>query len=174
MIDTLMDQFTQTLTPEQKDKYTNDTLTGKYYTYVLIRPDGTVFYVGKGTANRINDHERDARKGIQSHKCNTIREIWRNGGKVIKQKVAFFNEEADAFEHEILLVNFFGRKNLTNLTDGGEGVTAKYAGHTEVHIRISKELAKILDKMAEELDEYDKPVGISYVVQKIMNPYLNK
>jgi hypothetical protein len=93
----------------------------KFYTYLLMRPDGTVFYVGKGKGYRIDDHERDARNGIESHKCRVIRKIWEQGGQVIKERVAFFDEEEDAYALEILLIAFFGRENLTNSTDGGEG-----------------------------------------------------
>jgi hypothetical protein len=52
-----------------------------------------------------------------------IRKIWDEGGEVIKQKIAFHQTEEEAFQLEILLIGFFGRENLTNLTDGGEGAS---------------------------------------------------
>lgn len=39
-----------------------------FYVYTLAYPDSKVFYVGKGTGKRIDDHEREARKGVQSYK----------------------------------------------------------------------------------------------------------
>ncbi len=128
-------------------------LSGRFYNYVLMRPDGTVFYVGKGTGNRINDHEKDAHKGVQSYKCNVIRQIWADGGGVLKQKVAFHDTEEDAYELEILLIKFFGRENLTNLTDGGEGATIKHAGETkELHLKFSGELRAHIEKVTKNVD----------------------
>lgn len=57
-----------------------------YYVYLLTYPSGRVFYVGKGRGYRVLDHEREARKGVQSIKCNIIRSIWDNGGQVLKEK----------------------------------------------------------------------------------------
>lgn len=92
-----------------------------FYVYTLGRPDGTVFYVGKGHGKRIREHEQQARAGHRSHKCNTIRQIWSQGGQVVKTKVAFFECEDAAFTFERELIAYYGRENLTNLTDGGEG-----------------------------------------------------
>lgn len=100
-------------------KNAEELLSNKYYVYVLMYPYGPVFYVGKGTGSRIDAHESEARKGIQSYKCNVIRQIWDEGGQVIKQKVAYFDNEEDAYELEKLLIAFFGRKSLTNMTGGG-------------------------------------------------------
>jgi hypothetical protein len=94
-----------------------------YYVYTLAYPTGEVFYVGKGIRGRINLHEAEARKGVNSHKCNIIRKIWREGGEVIKTKVCEGLSEEEAFEYERMLIAAYGRKNLVNLTDGGEGAS---------------------------------------------------
>lgn len=96
-------------------------LTSKYYVYTLAHPDGTVFYVGKGTKDRINAHCRNARNGLQSYTCHTIRKIWAADCEVLQTKVAFFDDEDAAYQFEMHLITFFGRENLTNHTDGGEG-----------------------------------------------------
>ena len=94
----------------------------RFYVYTLAYPDGTVFYVGKGTRyDRIHAHEQEAKRGIRSHKCNVIRKIYRDGGKVQKQKVAFFDTKEEAYRFEMQLIAFFGRDTLTNCSDGGEG-----------------------------------------------------
>ena len=93
-------------------------LSGRYYTYLLMRPDGSVFYVGKGQDNRIDQHELEAKKGIQSEKCDVIRAIWEQGGEIIKQKVGFFDKEEDAHALEMALIDFFGNEKLTNKTKG--------------------------------------------------------
>ena len=114
----------------------NKLLTFKYYVYTLAHPDGTVFYVGKGTGDRINDHQRNARKGIQSYTCNTIRKIWSADCKIIQTKVAFFDNEEGAYQFEINLILFFDRDNLTNLTDGGEGASKKLESDRKKRINI--------------------------------------
>src|SRR5260221_10494808 len=63
-----------------------DNLRYKYYVYTLSKPDGTIFYVGKGRGNRILQHENEARRGVKSTKCDIIREIWANGGGPAKTK----------------------------------------------------------------------------------------
>lgn len=146
-IDRKIAEFIDSLPDGERSKFVSsllkqgvelEQLLGRFYNYVLMRPDGSVFYVGKGTGNRIDDHEKEARKGVQSHKCNVIRQVWSEGGEIIKQKVAFHNKEEDAFELEILLISFFGRENLTNLTNGGEGPT-KEATRVAVSLSIANE-----------------------------------
>jgi LEM-3-like GIY-YIG domain len=102
-----------------------------YYVYVLKYPDGKPFYVGKGKGNRWNEHEREARlkqspKELSNfHKINIIRKIWKNGGKVIKEKVVKNVTEEEAFKAEIELIEKYGIKRfggiLVNQTLGGEG-----------------------------------------------------
>ena len=43
-----------------------------YYVYTLAYPDGTVFYVGKGSGNRIQHHEQEALRGHDCPKCDLI------------------------------------------------------------------------------------------------------
>lgn len=95
--------------------------TTEHYVYVLARPNGRVFYVGKGQGNRIMAHERKARGDCRCHKCNVIRKIWRDGGEVQRYTVFTTSDEQAAFAYERELIAFYGRKNLCNQTDGGEG-----------------------------------------------------
>jgi hypothetical protein len=129
-IDRKIAEFIDSLPDGERSRFVNNILVrgiegeklpGKYYAYVLMRPDGSVFYVGKGTGNRINEHEGEARNGAQSHKCNIIRKVWSEGGQIIKQKVAFFDDEEEAYDLEISLIAFFGLENLANKRNGGEG-----------------------------------------------------
>jgi hypothetical protein len=86
----------------------------RFYVYVHRRKsDGQIFYVGKGTRDRAW-----ARDGRNSH--------WRN---VVSKHgfthhiISRFSSEVCAFSLERALIGFYGRKNLVNKTDGGEGVS---------------------------------------------------
>ncbi|MCE3519447.1 hypothetical protein LXJ58_32360, partial [Escherichia coli] len=55
-------------------------ISGQYYVYLLCRPDGRPFYVGKGINKRALEHEAEARRNhpigeSNPFKCNVIRKI---------------------------------------------------------------------------------------------------
>lgn len=100
-----------------------------FYVYILCRPDkratggGRAFYVGKGSGNRVYDHEAEARKGHACYKCRVIRKVWKQGGTIQRYIVFTTDDEQEAYDEEKRLIASYGRKNLTNGTDGGEGRT---------------------------------------------------
>jgi hypothetical protein len=96
---------------------------GKFYVYILARPDGRPFYVGKGQGHRINEHENEARRGCRCHKCNIIRKVWRNGGAIQKYKILTTDNEKEALAFEVEWIALYGKGSLANLTDGGEGAS---------------------------------------------------
>src|SRR5690242_9527661 len=57
-----------------------------FYVYILRRPDGRPFYVGKGIGDRVFAHENEARHPndwrSNAYKLNVIRSIWRSGNPV--------------------------------------------------------------------------------------------
>jgi hypothetical protein len=108
----------------------------RFYVYVLCRPNGKPFYVGKGSKMRVFGHEREARRGCKCHKCNVIRKIWRQGGEVQRYTILTTDDEQEALDYECSLIALHGRENLTNHTDGGEGVTG-YSVPLEVRTRQS-------------------------------------
>lgn len=78
------------------------------YVYTLAYPVGTVFYVGKGTGKRIYSHEVLARrKRIPSaenlFKIHTIRRIWADGEEVVKNVLAYFSTDEEAYLYETAL-----------------------------------------------------------------------
>jgi len=82
-----------------------------FYTYAYLREDGTPYYIGKGSGDRINkNHGRP---------CN----------KPSKEKILILKNnlnEIEAFKHEIYMISIFGRKDLGtgilhNRTNGGDG-----------------------------------------------------
>jgi hypothetical protein len=98
-----------------------------FYVYVLHRPNGEPFYVGKGISDRILHHEAEARNTLTlTHKLNVILSLHRAGLAVHYRLDASFEEETGALARERLLIRNIGRHDLklgplTNQTDGGEG-----------------------------------------------------
>ncbi|EFH88950.1 LEM-3-like GIY-YIG domain-containing protein [Ktedonobacter racemifer] len=107
-----------------------------FYVYTLAKPDGTVFYVGKGTTrkvgdkvfDRIDDHEKEARFSLSEikrrrfnyEKCKTIQDIWAQGGQVLKQKVYTTGVELNAYIYEWILIHLiYGIDHLTNKSKYG-------------------------------------------------------
>lgn len=93
-----------------------------FYVYALARPNGTPFYIGKGTKRRVFAHENEAKSGHECHKCRVIRKVWREGGDIQRYILFTTSDEQDAFSYETEMIALHGRENLTNKTDGGEGV----------------------------------------------------
>lgn len=98
----------------------------KFYVYVLIDPrNNNIFYIGKGTKNRIDQHEQESKKGVCSYKCNKIRSIEQSGFNIIKYKIAGFNDEKEAYDYETKIIDDYGLENLTNVMRGGRGAWTK-------------------------------------------------
>jgi plasmid stability protein len=108
-----------------------------YYVYVLARPDGRPFYVGKGRSDRLNQHEREARRGHRCHKCNIVRKIWRQGGQVQRYIMLETENEQEALEYEQEVVAMYGRDTLANRTGGGKGLSG-YRHRPETRARMSR------------------------------------
>lgn len=98
-----------------------------FYVYELIDTRlGTTFYVGKGSGNRCLDHfiYRDNNR-LKHSIIDKILDL----GMVVDIKIPFTtNIEEKALFYETDLISKHGRRNLnkgtlTNLTDGGEGVS---------------------------------------------------
>lgn len=88
--------------------------TSSFYVYLHRRAtDGRVFYVGKGKSKR-----------YASLKSRTA--FWKNIVAKHGYTVEFVQRDIQewyAFELEKELIAYYGRENLCNLTDGGEGVS---------------------------------------------------
>jgi integrase len=99
-----------------------------FYVYTLARPDGEIFYVGKGNRKRIYKHAEEARKGCGCRKCQVIRDIWKNGGDLQRSILFTTNDEQAALDYERGLIARFGRANLCNVLRGGGA-----GNHSEEH-----------------------------------------
>lgn len=115
-----------------------------YYVYLYVKPDGTVFYVGKGKEDRYLHHLQEAKKPKSKDKnklkISTIRKILKQG---LEPDIRFIDKnlsEEQAFELEEFLISEIGRIDLgtgtlTNLTNGGEGSSGVIVSEETRHKR---------------------------------------
>ncbi len=100
-------------------------MSDNFYVYELAYPEslgGSVFYVGMGRGKRWLAHEVEAKRGVLSEKCDSIRSIWIHGEQVIKRKVAQNIGSGTARRLEQELIIHYGLKNLTNRRGQGRSV----------------------------------------------------
>jgi len=95
------------------------------FIYELIDPrNGLARYVGvtkNSLQRRLNQHISDAKRGGKSYRCKWIRKlISLNLLPVIRLIETVSEKERE--EKEKYWISFYGRENLVNGTDGGEGV----------------------------------------------------
>ncbi len=106
----------------------------KFYVYELMRPNGDIFYVGKGANRRVIEHELEARRNhpigeTNPFKCNVIRKILREGGEIRYRIDSTYpvELEKECLVREAELIQAYGRLHeggpLTNLA-GGVGSTS--------------------------------------------------
>lgn len=95
-----------------------------YYVYALIDPrSNDVFYIGKGTGNRVFSHEAESGKSLESEKekIRKIQDIENNGFSVKRIMVNWGLSEQEAFAAEaslINLLNVISDIRLTNIVAG--------------------------------------------------------
>lgn len=84
-----------------------------FYTYVHTKPDGTIFYIGKGQGKRAT-----AKSGRNKHWHNLVN---KHGLNV--EILAHWDTEQEAYDHEVLLISCFRDMGyeLANYKNGGEG-----------------------------------------------------
>lgn len=116
------------------NRFTEEVITQlRFYVYILVNPiDHTVFYIGKGTKNRVFAHEQEYLKSDYSsdfaerQKLNEIKQIHSNGLEVEKYLLTFGLSEDEAFHVENAVINFckliddqkLNVKKLTNIMSG--------------------------------------------------------
>lgn len=89
-----------------------------FYIYEHIRPDtNKVFYIGKGSGNRLN-----IKQGRNIYWKNTVN---KSGGFIAKKLIEIEDEDFAFFVEEEVIDLYRKRGiNLVNLTDGGEGASS--------------------------------------------------
>jgi hypothetical protein len=104
-----------------------------FYVYVDTKPNGEVFYVGKGTDHRATTIKRNR---WHEHVCKRHPD-W------TRERV-FSGTERECFIKEKELISKYGRRDiglgsLVNLTDGGEGIAGAVLG-AETRRRMSRRM----------------------------------
>ena len=95
-------------------------MVNKYHVYKLCYPDGTPYYIGKGTSYRLTFKNRN-------RYCNNVTESIRvSNEKPYFEIIDSFDNEEDAYTLEIKLIKKYGKRIddtgiLTNIADGGGG-----------------------------------------------------
>jgi hypothetical protein len=103
-----------------------------YYVYVHSKPSGEIFYVGKGSKNRITDKN--------NRNLHWVRVVEKYGYD--SRTVVGGLQEWYAKELEIDLIAYYGRADLgygplVNETDGGDGLTSEDAKKCYYNIKES-------------------------------------
>ena len=109
-----------------------------HYVYTFIDPrDGAVFYVGKGVGRRVYWHQPAAFRGDHRNPKlqNKIRKIRSLGFDIPFEKIFEHEEEWPCHVLEVMAIAFYGRGNLCNLTDGGEGISG-YGHSAQAKLKI--------------------------------------
>ena len=103
---------------------------GDFYVYGLIDPrNRKIFYIGKGTGNRVFEHERESLSSPDSDKLKlkTIAEIKAAGLEVEKIIINCNLSEDEAFAAEAALINAFNYiedSKLANIVSGHHSAEA--------------------------------------------------
>lgn len=112
-----------------------------YYVYILRRPDGREFYVGKGKGDRVFQHENEARhpndRNSNAYKLNVIRSICRTGESILYEIDYVIADETAAYAREAQLIEAYKRLHeggsLTNLAPGGGSASGSAPVSKEKH-----------------------------------------
>ena len=110
----------------------------KAYVYLLIDPrNDEIFYVGKGTGNRVFAHALDVLANEESagDKLERIREIRAADDEVQHQLLRFGLTDRMALEIEAAAIQLLGLDELTNIV-GGHHVWARGRMNTDVAVSL--------------------------------------
>lgn len=110
--------------PGKKATFSEAGERNDFYTYKLSYPEsmgGAVFYVGKGTDDRIKRHEYKTKRGISCPSSEHILKIWAAGEEVVREKIHTGMSEAQALQDEEMQIAYYEQYfELANVFTGGK------------------------------------------------------
>lgn len=133
----------------------------KFYVYTLSH-DGIVFYVGKGSKERMFIHEKKFRKGIKSNNNTSlfekIQSIINSGSEIEYNKIFETDNEIDAYRTEFETIMNLGIENLCNLTT--DYLKSNLSEIVKMSLKKSTKFKESLDKKrTEEVREYYREIN---------------
>lgn len=141
---------------------------GDYYVYGLVDPrNNSIFYIGKGSGNRIFAHENEIITNANKDKLKleTISEIKKCGKEVGKVIIHSNLTEEEAFASEASLINVFNYFNETKLTNSVNGHHSEGCLTVDQYERVHG---------AELLEEKDIKHSILIIkINRFYNPKMN-
>lgn len=146
-----------------------------HYVYILRRPDGRPFYVGKGYGQRVFQHENEARhpnnRLSNAYKLNVIRSIWKAGLKPTYEIDLVTTSAEEAYAREAVLIGLIKRLHeggpLTNLAAGGGSTAGPAPASVERH---SATLGGIPDDNPERATLNGFVLSIAYMDSVVVKP----
>lgn len=151
----------------------------KFYVYYLISSnDNNIFYVGKGTGNRMYKHIKIALHKYKSIHANPklynkINSLIKNGDKVITKIIFESYDEQECLNYEIKEIKEIGLNNLCNITLGGNGVSKPVSEETKLKISKSRK-GQISNFKGKKLSEESKlKMSLSHKNKKFSSEHCN-
>jgi group I intron endonuclease len=115
----------------------------EHYVYLYVDPrDGKVFYVGQGKGRRMLVHLRPSVLVEDSPKNVLVKAILAEGIHPMIVVVEHGLTQFESLRKEREWIAFYGKKNLTNRTTGGQGCTGCKSFLGRHHTEAAKELLR--------------------------------
>lgn len=159
------------LSERAKDSLEDD--AHKHYVYALVNPiDQKIFYVGKGTGNRVSDHIDEALDNTEKEtaKLNLIREIQSSGKKALQYIIRSSLSENEAFFLKACLIDVLKFKDF-NLNTMLSNIVL---GHHRDKEKLLIEQFKTTIVTTDELNSFYKTEPLTVFKHKVMAININK